>query len=191
MFLLADSYQRIYDSQVSLAQLGIEVRGRTRRLTVNYRTTHEILDLSVRVLNGEAATGLDDDGDSLRGYRSITRGHPPVLAPHGSRHNEFEALIERVGTWLEQNVEPHAIGVAARTGQLVKTISRTLSEAHIPVADDKRGIDGVRVATMHRMKGLEFQCIAIVGLDAGVLPAPHAITSAAEDPPLPQTGPAT
>ncbi|MEU8376134.1 UvrD-helicase domain-containing protein [Micromonospora sp. NPDC048894] len=182
MFLLADSYQRIYDSQVSLTQLGIEVRGRTRRLTVNYRTTHEILDLSVRVLNGEAATGLDDDGDSLRGYRSITRGHPPVLAPHGSRDNEFEALIERVGTWLEQNVEPHAIGVAARTGQLVKTISRTLSEAHIPVADDKRGIDGVRVATMHRMKGLEFQCIAIVGLDAGVLPAPHAITSAAEDP---------
>ncbi|MGC5665073.1 UvrD-helicase domain-containing protein [Micromonospora sp. WMMD723] len=182
MFLLADSYQRIYDSQVSLAQLGIEVRGRTRRLTVNYRTTHEILDLSVRVLNGEATTGLDDDGDSLRGYRSITRGQPPVLSPHGSRDNEFEALIERVGTWLDQDVEPHAIGVAARTGQLVKTISRTLSEAHIPVADDKRGIDGVRVATMHRMKGLEFQCIAIVGLDAGVLPAPHAITSAAEDP---------
>ncbi|MGV9977039.1 UvrD-helicase domain-containing protein [Micromonospora wenchangensis] len=182
MFLLADSYQRIYDSQVSLAQLGIEVRGRTRRLTVNYRTTHEILDLSVRVLNGEATTGLDGDGDSLRGYRSITRGQAPVLAPHHGRDNEFEALIERVGTWLDQGIEPHAVGVAARTGQLVKAISRTLSEAHIPVADDKRGIDGVRVATMHRMKGLEFQCIAIVGLDAGVLPAPHAITSAAEDP---------
>lgn len=182
MFLLADPYQRIYDSHVSLAQLGIEVRGRTRRLTVNYRTTHEILDLSVKVLNGDAAIGLDGQDDTLRGYRSITRGGVPELVAHGSRDDECEALIERVGTWLEQGVEPHAVGVAVRTGQLVTTISRILSDAHIPVADDKRGVDGVRVATMHRMKGLEFQCLAVVGLEAGVLPAPNALTSATEDP---------
>ncbi|GAA1791233.1 ATP-dependent helicase [Planosporangium flavigriseum] len=182
MFLLADPYQRIYDSHVSLAQLGIHVRGRTRRLTVNYRTTHEILDLSVKVLAGDAAVGLDDEADTLRGYRSVTRGGAPVVAAHTSRDNEFEALIERVGTWLEQGVEPHAIGVAARTGQLVMAVTAALTDAYIPVADDRRGIDGVRVATMHRMKGLEFQCLAVVGLDAGVLPAPNAVTSAAEDP---------
>ncbi|MGX7672194.1 UvrD-helicase domain-containing protein [Plantactinospora sp. DSM 117369] len=182
LFLLADPYQRIYDSQVSLAQLGIEVRGRTRRLTVNYRTTHEILDLSVKVLGGDPAIGLDGEGDTLRGYRSITRGGVPELAAHGDRDGECDALVERVGTWLEQGVEPHAVGVAVRTGQLVKTVSKILSDAHIDVADDKRGTDGVRVATMHRMKGLEFQCLAVVGLDAGVLPAPHALTPAAEDP---------
>jgi len=182
MFLLADPYQRIYDSHVSLAQLGIDVRGRTRRLTLNYRTTHEILDLSVRVLGGDPTVGLDGQEDTLRGYRAVTRGAVPELAAHDSRDGEYEALIERVGTWLDQGVEPHAIGVAARTGQLVRSISRILGEAHIPVADEKRGVDGVRVATMHRMKGLEFQCLAVVGLDAGLLPAPHAITSAAEDP---------
>ncbi|AEB44343.1 UvrD-helicase domain-containing protein [Micromonospora maris] len=182
MFLLADPYQRIYDSHVSLAQLGIEVRGRTRRLSVNYRTTHEILDLSVKVLGGDATVGLDGQDDTLRGYRSVTRGGIPELAAHVSRDGECEALIERVGTWLDQGVEPHAVGVAVRTGQLVKAVGRILNDAHIPVADDKRGTDGVRVATMHRMKGLEFQCLAVVGLDAGVLPAPHALTSAAEDP---------
>lgn len=182
MFLLADPYQRIYDSQVSLAQLGIEVRGRTRRLTVNYRTTHEILDLSVKVLGGDAAIGLDDQDDTLRGYRSVTRGGVPELAAHGSRDDEYEALIERVGTWLDQGVEPHAIGVAVRTTSLVRTVSRILTDAHIPVADDRRGADGVQVATMHRMKGLEFQCLAVVGLEAGVLPAPHALTPVAEDP---------
>lgn len=182
LFLLADPYQRIYDSQVSLAQLGIEVRGRTRRLTVNYRTTHEILDLSVKVLGGDPTVGLDGQDDSLRGYRSITRGGVPELSAHDSRDVEYEALIERVGTWLDQGVEPHAIGVAVRTGQLVRAVSRILGEAHIPVADDKRGVDGVHVATMHRMKGLEFQCLAVVGLEAGVLPAPYALTSAAEDP---------
>ncbi|MBO4210647.1 UvrD-helicase domain-containing protein [Micromonospora echinofusca] len=182
MFLLADPYQRIYDSHVSLAQLGIEVRGRTRRLTVNYRTTHQILNLSVKVLNGDAAIGLDGQDDTLHGYRSTTLGGVPELGAHDNRDDEYEALIERVGTWLDQGVEPHAIGVAVRTGQLVRTISRILADAHIPVADDKRGIDGVHVATMHRMKGLEFQCLAAVGLDAGILPAPNALTSAAEDP---------
>ncbi|MEV8515217.1 UvrD-helicase domain-containing protein [Dactylosporangium sp. NPDC051484] len=182
LFLLADPYQRIYDNHVSLAQLGIHVRGRTRRLTVNYRTTHEILDLSVRVLSGDAVLGLDDQDDTLRGYRSVTHGGAPEVTAHADRDVELDALIERVGTWLDQGVEPHAIGVAARTGNLVKTIGRVLSEAHIDVADDRRGVSGVRVSTMHRMKGLEFQCLAVVGLDAAIMPAPNAVTSAAEDP---------
>ena len=182
MFLLADPHQRIYDNQVSLAQLGIPVRGRAHRLTVNYRTTHEILDLSVRVLDADLVVGLDGQHDTLRGYRAVTRGGSPEVAAHTDRDGELDALIERVGTWLDQGVEPHAIGVAARTGHLVKTISRTLTEAHIDVADDRRGVDGVRVTTMHGMKGLEFQCLAVVGLDAGLLPAPRAVIPAAEDP---------
>ncbi|GGN94004.1 DNA helicase [Actinoplanes lobatus] len=182
LFLLADPYQRIYDSQVSLTRLGIPVRGRTRRLTVNYRTTHEILDLSVKVLNTGTVFGLDDTPDTLVGYRSVTRGGTPQLTTHPTRDDEFEALIERVGTWLDQGVEPHAIGVAARTGKLVKAITTTLAGAYIPVADDKQGADGVRVATMHGMKGLEFRCLAVVGLDLGVLPAANAVTPAADDP---------
>lgn len=182
LFLLADPYQRIYDNRVSLTRLGIQVRGRTRRLTVNYRTTHEILDYSVRILGGQSVVGLDGADDSLRGYRAVTRGGVPALSAHTRRDDELEALIECVGTWLDQHVEPHAIGVAARTTQLVRTISQTLRDAHIPVADDKTGADGVRVASMHRMKGLEFQCLAVVGLDAALLPAMNAVTSEDVDP---------
>jgi hypothetical protein len=182
MFLLADPYQRIYDSQVSLKQLGIHVRGRTRRLTVNYRTTRQILDVAVRVLSGEPAAGLDDEDDTLRGYCAVTTGEAPQITTHSARDSELNALVERVGTWLEAGVEPHAIAVAARTRALVKTIRRALSEAHIDVADERHGVDGVRVDTMHRMKGLEFQCLAVVGLDAGVVPSPNAVTPAAEDP---------
>ncbi|GHJ47254.1 DNA helicase [Catellatospora sp. TT07R-123] len=182
MFLLADPHQRIYDSQVSLAGLGIDVRGRSRRLTINYRTTHEILRMSVGVLKGTTAVGLDGEADSLRGYRSLTNGHTPRLTGHTDRDAEFHALIERVGTWLEQGVEAGAIGVAARTGQLVKKITAVLREAHIDVHDEQRAVQGVRVDTMHGMKGLEFQCLAVVGLDDAVLPAPHAVISAAEDP---------
>ena len=182
LFVLADPYQRIYDSQVSLAKLGIEVRGRTHRLTVNYRTTHEILQVSVRVLAGETVVGLDDEADTLRGYHSETHGADPEVVGHDDRDSELDALVDRVGEWLDHDVEPHAIGVAARTGQLVTMITKALTGAGIDVADDRRGVNGVRVATMHRMKGLEFQCLAVVGLDATVLPAPAALTPAAEDP---------
>jgi AAA domain/UvrD-like helicase C-terminal domain len=179
MFILADPHQRIYDSQVSLARLGIEVRGRSRRLTVNYRTTHEILDWSVKVLTGQAATGLDDEADSLAGYRSTTRGQPPALKAHRDRDSEFESLIQCVGTWLDQGVEPHAIGVATRTNQLARLVTDVLREALIPVAE--LGSAGVHISSMHGMKGLEFQCLAVVGLDAGTLPAAGAVTDEAED----------
>jgi superfamily I DNA/RNA helicase len=182
MFLVADPHQRIYDHHVSLASLGIEIRGRSRRLTLNYRTTHEILAWSVGVLTGEAPVGLDDDVDTLAGYRSVTRGRPPLVTAHPDRTAELGGLVERVGTWLEQGVEPHAIGIAARNTHLVGVVATTLADAHIPVAGHNGEDVGVRVATMHQLKGLEFQCLAVVGLDAGVLPAANAITDATEDP---------
>ena len=182
LFLLADPYQRIYDNHVSLTRLGIEVRGRTHRLTVNYRTTHEILKMSVKVLAGHTVTGLNDDVDTLRGYHSVTHGGAPEIVAHADRTDEMAKLIERIDAWLDSGVEPHAIGIAARTGHLVDVLSTALTDAGIDVANKKNGTDGVCVATMHRMKGLEFQCLAVVGLDVGVLPAPSAITPAAEDP---------
>ncbi|MBB5874335.1 hypothetical protein F4553_007769 [Allocatelliglobosispora scoriae] len=183
LFLMADPYQRIYDNHVSLKSLGIEVSGRSRRLTLNYRTTHEILAWSIRVLNGDSAVSLDDTVDTLAGYRSLTHGRPPALTVHRDRAGELSKLIERVGTWMDDDeVEPEAIGVAARNGQLVKAIIKALTDAHIPVADEKTGGAGVRVASMHRLKGLEFQCLAVVGLDAGVLPSAQAVTDPAEDP---------
>jgi superfamily I DNA/RNA helicase len=35
---------------------------------------------------------------------------------------------------------------------------------------------------MHRMKGLEFRCVAVTGLSEHLVPHPAAITPAAEDP---------
>ena len=43
MFIVGDSHQRIYDNHVSLGSLGINVRGRSSKLTRCYRTTHQIL----------------------------------------------------------------------------------------------------------------------------------------------------
>jgi superfamily I DNA/RNA helicase len=184
MFIVGDAHQRIYDNHVSLAKVGINVRGRSRRLTVNYRTTQEILALAVPTLGKAPVTGLDDETDSLTGYRSPLHGRCPEVHAAGSRDTELVALAERVRGWIGEGIEPHAIGIAARAGYLAEQAAVALKAVGIPVTSltTKTAKDAVRVGTMHRIKGLEFQAVAVIGVADGIVPAPAAVTPAETDP---------
>jgi len=183
LFIAADPHQRIYDNRVSLASLRISVRGRSRRLSLNYRTTQEILAWAVPLLGAEPVTGLDDEVDSLLGYRSPTRGQRPQLKVAASRAGEFAALAERIRAWLSTGIEPQAIGVAARSAGLVRQARDSLrADGILTVPLRGRGDpQAVRVGTMHAMKGLEFQAVAVIGVEEGRVPEPAAITPEGED----------
>ena len=184
MFIVGDPHQRIYDNHVSLASLGINVRGRSRRLTVNYRTTQEILAWAVPLLGTAPVTGLDDEADSLTGL-PLPHARPPARGPRRQhREEELETLAERVRGWIADGIEPHAIGVAARSEYLAKQAREALEGAGIPTValTAKSKKNAVRVGTMHRMKGLEFQAVAVIGVDDGTVPAPAAVTPADDDP---------
>jgi superfamily I DNA/RNA helicase len=184
LFIAADPHQRVYDNRVSLASLGIGVRGRSKRLSLNYRTTQEILTWAVQLLGAEPATGLDGEVDSLLGYRSPMHGPPPHIQMAATRPEELRNLAERVGSWLSAGIEPHAIGVAARSAALLREAREFLRARGIPtVSPNGRGpAQAVRAGTMHAMKGLEFQAVAVIGVEAGQVPAPFAVTPEAEDP---------
>lgn len=160
------------------------MRGRSRRLTINYRTTQEILALAVSALGKAAVTGLDDEADSLAGYRSPLHGRRPEVHAAVSREAELAALTQRIRGWIDDGIEPHAVGVAARSGSLGKQASSALTAAGIATVSlaAKSRKDAVRVGTMHGMKGLEFQAVAVFGVAEGSVPAPAAVTPAADDP---------
>ena len=183
LFIAADPHQRIYDSRVSLASLRINVRGRSRRLSMNYRTTQEILSWSVPLLGPDPATGLDGEVDSLLGYRSPMRGEPPQVRAATSRAEEFAFLAERVGAWLDTGIEPHAIGVAARSASLAREARENLKADGITTSSLSSRVSGeaVRTGTMHGMKGLEFQAVAVIGVGQKEVPAPDVVTPADED----------
>jgi hypothetical protein len=181
LFIVSDPNQRIYDNRVSLASLGIEVRGRSHRLTVSYRTTQEILSWSVGMLDGQPADGLDDASDTLAGYRSPMHGTRPVVRGFPDWHAELAALVAQVRQWRDAAVESSAIGIAARTSTRAKDVRSALHNAGIANATRPKA-DAVQVGTMHRMKGMEFRCVAVVGVDAGTVPPPAAVTPQAEDP---------
>ena len=184
LFVVGDPHQRIYDHRVSLAGLGINVRGRSKRLTMNYRTTQEILAWAVPRLGKDPVTGLDDEVDSLIGYRSPMHGAPPVVRGARTRDEELWALVEQLRGWIGDGIEPHAIGVAARFGYLVNDAKEHLKAAGIPSVKLATGgkRDAIRIGTMHGMKGLEFQAVAVIGVSEGAVPAPSAVRSVIEDP---------
>lgn len=184
LFVVGDPHQRIYGNRISLAQVGINVRGRSRRLKISYRTTQQILAWSVPLLGDTPADGLDGDPDVLSGYRSPRSGRRPVIRGFDGRTDELTALVRQVRAWLDDNVEPHAIGIAARTTALVRAAGDGLTSAGIFVAGlTKAGSPGaVRVDTMHKMKGVEFGRVAVIGVDDGTVPQPKAVTPESDDP---------
>ena len=186
LFIAADPHQRVYDNRVSLASVGISVRGRSRRLSLSYRTTQEILAWAVPLLGTEPVTGLDGEVDSLLGYRSPMRGQRPQLEVAATRAGELAVLAGRIRSWLSTGLEPQAIGVTARSAGLVREVREALKADGIMTVPLRGfGVGGdpqaVRVGTMHAMKGLEFQAVAVIGVEQGLVPELAAVTPESED----------
>ena len=183
LFIAADPHQRVYANRVSLASLRISVRGRSRRLSLNYRTTQEILAWAVPLLGTEPVIGLDGEVDSLLGYRSPMHGPRPQRRLAAARAEELNLLTERVRSWLSAGIEPDAIGVAARSASLVREARQALEADGIATVSlsGRANPKAVRAGTMHAMKGLEFQAVAVIGVEQGLVPAPAAVTPERED----------
>lgn len=186
LFITGDPHQRIYDSRVSLSALGISVAGRSSRLRINYRSTEEILSWSTRVLVGSRVDDLGGEGeDSLIGYRSLLHGKRPQAQGHPTPQAEAAALVKRVGEWVEHGVAPSEIAVCARFNTTLSNVYDELAGAGIPAVRvrDQPGADveGIRLATMHAMKGLEFRCVAVVGATAKAVPFAKEVTPSEVD----------
>jgi len=177
LFLVGDGHQRIYGQPLRLSACGIEIRGRARRLKLNYRTTHEIRNRAVSILEDREIDDLDGGVDSMKGYRSLRSGPVPEVRVFDSEAQEASFAADRVRSWLDAGIPSQAICLAARTrAQLVDRYASVLQSAGIdavlveknPEAEQTQ--PGVRLATMHRMKGLEFSRVMLVGVRSGIVP---------------------
>lgn len=187
MFIVGDSHQRIYDRRSSLSKVGIKIRGRSKKLKINYRTTHEILGWSLAILGDADFDDLDEGTDQhdFAGYHSYRHGPMPVLSGHASKKEQLDALVAQVGEWVGAGVPPELIGVAARGRGSFSSVEKALADAGHEVCvlpSELPQAPGIRIGTMHRMKGLEFVNVAIVDADDHTIPSPAALTDRAADP---------
>lgn len=187
VFVVGDAHQRIYGHKASLGQCGISIRGRrSRRLTVNYRTTHQIRRFAVALLEGMQVDDLDEGTDTTKGYRSLRQGVEPDVRHCETAAAEGEVIVGVIREWLAE-VEPENICVVARTRDLIRERYEPLlrnagiSSTIIEPDEDAQGL-GVRLATMHRVKGLEFPRMILASVHKGEMPRalpPEALPDAA------------
>jgi len=176
LFVVGDAHQRIYGYKASLLRCGIEIRGRARRLKVNYRTTEQVRRWAVALLEGVEVDDLNDGLDTMKGYRSLRTGPEPVVATFTSAEQEAAFIVERVRAWAGDG-EPDGICLVARTHDLVATRYRPLLEqAGVSTVlidtDAESGLGpGVRLATMHRVKGLEFPRMLLAETSTSAAPS--------------------
>jgi hypothetical protein len=169
LFIVGDAHQRIYRHRVVLGRVGIEVRGRSRSLRVNYRTTDEIRQWACAELEGCEVDDLDGSIDSLRGYRSLTHGDKPEVINSPTQEGDIKKIKAILHDCVEDGLDARQVCVTARTNDDVDAICNGLKSAGVEFlrldssTPDESDQQGVRVATMHRIKGLEFGVVVIAG----------------------------
>lgn len=182
LFIVGDAHQRIYDHRVSLSSIGLETRGRSRRLKINYRTSQSILSVAQGILRGEKVDDLDGQIETEVGYRSAFDGPAPEIERFTTPVEEAEHVADVLEAWLADDVSPSSIGVVARIGKLLEPVQTELGRRDIAWSRiDEAEPTGVRLSTMHSAKGLEFARLAVIGVNHDALPLPIAVTPEAED----------
>ena len=190
LFFVGDMGQRIFQQPFSWKSLGVDIRGRSRTLHVNYRTSHQIRSRADKLL-GPEVTDADGNAESRASTISVFNGPEPEVLICKSLEQE----ISRVGEWLAsqraQNVEPHEIGLFVRSEAQLARATRAAEAAGLSyvILDNRVHAPSGKacLGTMHLAKGLEFRAVAVIACDDDVLPLQERIEAVGEDGDLKET----
>ena len=176
LFIVGDAHQRIYERRpVVLGSCGINIRGRGRKLRLNYRTTEETRRWAADLLADHRVDDLDGGQDRNEGVYSAAHGPEPDVRYFASREEQATWLVGYL-TDLESGGEAlRNICIAARTRNERDALCLELQNAGLVTEVLERdapdqSTPGVRVATMHRVKGLEFDRVVVASMNADLLP---------------------
>ena len=181
LFFAGDLGQRIFQAAFSWKGLGVDVRGRSKTLRVNYRTSHQIRRCTDRLLDPEMAD-MDGNTESRKGTVSVFNGPEPVVSTFDSTEEEQTA----VGEWLTERMDEDGVAASelavfvrsagqfdrAKAAVEAAGLSWHLLDERVEVQDDK-----VAIGSMHLAKGLEFRAVAVMACDDEVVPLQSRIES--------------
>jgi superfamily I DNA/RNA helicase len=184
LFIAEDTHQRIYGQHVVLSRYGIKITGRSRRLTLNYRTTQQNLRYALGVLAGGHYLDSEDSEEIDHGYRSSRTGPTPRPLPAASKMEQYENLARVVKDWLaDDSIRPETIAILVRTNNKAADVRNQLLERGVVVAESHTGESGTKplVLTMHKSKGLEFSRVVLFDVSEGSVPPPWILKGVADE----------
>lgn len=184
LFFAGDLGQRIFQQPFSWKSLGVDIRGRSRTLRVNYRTSHQIRAQADRLL-GPGVTDVDGNTQDRSETVSVFNGPPPIILSL----KEESAEIKAVGSWISERAKsgvlPHEFGVFVRSAAQLARAQMAVKEGGLAfkVLDEhvETSSGYVSISTMHLAKGLEFRAVVVMACDDEVIPLQERIEMVGDD----------
>ncbi|MGX2040268.1 3'-5' exonuclease [Methylocaldum sp. MU1018] len=184
LFFAGDLGQRIFQQAFSWKALGVDIRGRSRTLHINYRTTHQIRMQADRLL-GPELSDVDGNAEERRGTISVFNGPSPAILTFDTPEDEIEAVAEWLSVRVREGIKLHEIGVFVRSAGELNRAKAAAERARLAfkILDDhvETTSGHISVCTMHLAKGLEFRAVAVMACDDEVIPSQARIESVADD----------
>jgi superfamily I DNA/RNA helicase len=184
LFFAGDLGQRIFQQPFSWLALGVDIRGRSRSLRVNYRTSHQIRTQADRLL-GPEVSDADGNTEQRADTVSVFNGPPPEIRIFGNEKDEAAAVAQWISILAKEGIAPHEFGVfvrsAAQLDRARAAVQQTGMSFKILDENVETTNDQVSISTMHLAKGLEFRAVAVIGCDDEVIPLQERIQSVADD----------
>lgn len=164
-----DAVQRIYPHAFTWREVGVDVGNSSFRLRDNHRNTREVAAFARPLVDG---LPIDDDG-TLPDLETCTRtGQRPRVV-----RGLFSAQMDWLLNYLDELPPEESVAfLHPRGGRYLDYARRRLREAGIQFvemqgrAEWPQGPEQVGLSTLHSAKGLEFDHVVILGLNADLLP---------------------
>ena len=184
LFFAGDLGQRIFQQPFSWKSLGVDIRGRSRNLRINYRTSHQIRQQADRLLGPEVAD-VDGNSENRSDTVSVFNGPPPIVRVLKSEGEEAKS----VGAWIAEQskagVLPHEFGVFVRSAGQLDRAQAAIREAGMAfkILDEhvETASGHVSISTMHLAKGLEFRAVVVMACDDEIIPLQERIETVGDD----------
>ncbi|HEY5107623.1 MAG TPA: 3'-5' exonuclease [Caulobacteraceae bacterium] len=184
LFFAGDLGQRIFQQPFSWKALGIDVRGRSQMLKVNYRTSHQIRMSADRLLP-RSLRDVDGMVDERAGTISVFDGPAPMVVTPPNEAAEIAAVADFIKRAVGDGIAPHEIGVFVRSQAELPRARAAASAAGAAALELSQRAEepGARVSigTMHLAKGLEFKTVAVMACDQEVLPLQSRVDAVADE----------
>ena len=184
LFFAGDLGQRIFQQPFSWKALGVDIRGRSRTLRINYRTSHQIRQQADRLL-GPITTDIDGNTEDRTDTISVFNGPVPLIFTYADENAEIEAVSKWLVEYTVAGLLPQEFGVFVRSGAQIKRAEAAVAKAGLKfkVLDEHVETTSgfVSISTMHLAKGLEFRAVVVMACDDEVLPLQERIESIGDD----------
>jgi len=184
LFFAGDLGQRIFQPPFSWKSLGVDVRGRSRTLRINYRTSHQIRRQADLLLPPELSD-VDGNAEDRRGTISVFNGPDPSIEICGSQDQEAETVAAWLSERRAEGLQPHEIGVFVRSAVQLPRARAAVEAAGLPTVELQDSFETqvgrVSICTMHLAKGLEFRAVVVMACDDEIVPLQERIETVTDD----------